>query len=130
MTTQFAARKTALNLLFASLTVFILFGMFKQIPAQKSPKPAEKPAKTAKTIEDKQPGKVREFSDISYTISMSKPATHLLEVEMRIKPKPQRDLLELKMPVWTPGSYLIREYARHVQDFEAGTASGNSLKWE
>jgi predicted metalloprotease with PDZ domain len=37
--------------------------------------------------------------------------------------------IDLVMPVWTPGSYLVREYARHVQDFtvtEGG--SGNNSK--
>ena len=34
------------------------------------------------------------------------------------------------MPVWTPGSYLVREFARHVQDFTATTAAGQPLKWE
>ncbi len=34
------------------------------------------------------------------------------------------------MPVWTPGSYLVREFARHVQDFTATTATGQPLKWE
>ena len=34
------------------------------------------------------------------------------------------------MPVWTPGSYLVREFARHVQDFDAKDAAGQSLKWE
>ena len=31
---------------------------------------------------------------------------------------------ELKMPVWTPGSYLIREYARQVQQFGVANAAG------
>ena len=30
----------------------------------------------------------------------------------------------LVMPVWTPGSYLVREFARHVQDFRREDASG------
>jgi predicted metalloprotease with PDZ domain len=34
------------------------------------------------------------------------------------------------MPVWTPGSYLIREFARNVQDFAASTAANQPLKWE
>src|SRR5699024_8511300 len=38
--------------------------------------------------------------------------------------------LELKMPVWTPGSYLIREYGRHVQDFAVKDVAGNPLSWE
>ncbi len=33
------------------------------------------------------------------------------------------------MPVWTPGSYLVREYARHVQDFSARSAAGQPLAW-
>ncbi len=67
--------------------------------------------------------------EISYTVSMSKPSTHLLEVEMRVKASSFADRTELKMPVWTPGSYLVREYARHVQDFAAKDAAGRDLSW-
>jgi predicted metalloprotease with PDZ domain len=35
---------------------------------------------------------------------------------------------DLIMPVWTPGSYLIREFERHVQDF-AADANGRALDW-
>lgn len=66
---------------------------------------------------------------VSYTVSMPRPATHLLEVEMRIDWKQMPAELDLKMPVWTPGSYLIREYARHVQNFAAGDGSTDQLKW-
>jgi len=34
------------------------------------------------------------------------------------------------MPVWTPGSYLVREFERNVQDFAATDAAGQSLNWE
>ena len=34
------------------------------------------------------------------------------------------------MPAWTPGSYLVREYARHVQDFEAFDGDGAPLRFE
>ncbi|MGI9036461.1 MAG: M61 family metallopeptidase [Pyrinomonadaceae bacterium] len=67
--------------------------------------------------------------DISYTVSMSKPWTHLLEVEMRLKSSAMMQAAEIQMPVWTPGSYLIREYARNVQDFAAKDTSGNDLAW-
>lgn len=36
----------------------------------------------------------------------------------------------LIMPVWTPGSYLIREYERNVQDFSVTDMSGRQLSWE
>src|ERR1700738_1111615 len=70
-------------------------------------------------------------SDISYTVSMSKPHTHLLEVEVRLKVAANLQVpneTDLVMPVWTPGSYLIREFERQVQDF-AADANGRALDW-
>jgi predicted metalloprotease with PDZ domain len=55
---------------------------------------------------------------IHYQVAMPEPASHLFEVTMQIE-QWQGDRLDLKMPVWTPGSYLVREYARLVQDFRA-----------
>jgi predicted metalloprotease with PDZ domain len=71
--------------------------------------------------------------EIKFTVSMPQPFKHLFEVEVQIKrggsgAAPADETLV--MPVWTPGSYLIREYARHVQDFSAQDAAGNSLSWE
>jgi predicted metalloprotease with PDZ domain len=34
------------------------------------------------------------------------------------------------MPSWTPGSYLLREFPRHVQDFRVRSGSGAPLAWE
>ncbi|HEX8474289.1 MAG TPA: PDZ domain-containing protein [Pyrinomonadaceae bacterium] len=69
--------------------------------------------------------------DIAYTVSMPEPHTHMLEVEMRVRSAAAnaRSQVNLVMPVWTPGSYLVREYARHVQDFAAKDASGRALAW-
>ncbi|MEO6654652.1 MAG: PDZ domain-containing protein [Pyrinomonadaceae bacterium] len=67
--------------------------------------------------------------EIGYTISMSKPWTHLLEVEMRIKWPQMPERIEVKMPVWTPGSYLIREYARQVQNLAVKDTSAIDLAW-
>ncbi len=69
--------------------------------------------------------------EISFTVAMPRPHTHLFEVDVAIKRTadgPQEELLV--MPVWTPGSYLIREFARNVQDFAASTAANQPLKWE
>ena len=57
---------------------------------------------------------------LSYKVGMSQPASHLFEVTIEIA-NWQQPTLELNMPVWTPGSYLVREYARHVQDFTAAS---------
>ena len=69
--------------------------------------------------------------DISFTVAMSRPHTHLFDIDVAIKRSangPQEELLV--MPVWTPGSYLIREFERNVQDFAAADAAGQPLKWE
>jgi predicted metalloprotease with PDZ domain len=66
--------------------------------------------------------------DLVYTVSFPKPATHLYEVTMEVG-NVRAGILNLQMPVWTPGSYLVREYARHVQDFEARDESGRNLNW-
>src|SRR5262245_780358 len=71
-------------------------------------------------------------ANLSFTVSMPKPWTHLLEVEMQIGVPANLNVpneTNLIMPVWTPGSYLIREYERHVQDFAPTDANGNALQW-
>jgi len=70
-------------------------------------------------------------SDISFSVSMSQPWTHLLEVEMRVQIPANLNTpneTDLLLPVWTPGSYMIREFERHVQDF-AADANGRALEW-
>ncbi|MGO9831198.1 MAG: M61 family metallopeptidase, partial [Myxococcaceae bacterium] len=49
------------------------------------------------------------------------------EVEARF---PALDVLDAVLPVWTPGSYLLREFARHVQDVSATDESGQALRVE
>ena len=104
----------------AILLTAILF-MYQETPAT--------PRRTAGTKTDSSAIQASAPS-INYTVSMSKPWTHLLEVEMRLKWNRMPDKAELKMPVWTPGSYLIREYARHVQDFAVKDGGGRALTWQ
>src|SRR6185312_7179004 len=70
--------------------------------------------------------------DIAFRVSMTEPHTHLFEVEIRITNEasysPRQETLV--MPVWAPGSYLIREFERHVQDFEVIDGAGRPLMWE
>lgn len=57
-------------------------------------------------------------SPLSYTVEMPHPESHLFVVTLQIQSWSE-PTLSLRMPVWTPGSYLVREYARHVQSFSA-----------
>jgi len=102
------------------LLINVISFMYKETPAQEKPARTAKPKAVEVTVAAPQ---------IGYAVSMSKPATHLLEVEVRLNWTQMPDQAELKMPVWTPGSYLVREYARHVQDFAVNDGSGKSLAW-
>ena len=63
---------------------------------------------------------------IHYQVAMSQPESHLFEVTLQVKGW-QTSALDLRMPAWTPGSYLVREYARQVQDFFAEARDGQPL---
>ncbi|MBX7054264.1 MAG: PDZ domain-containing protein [Pyrinomonadaceae bacterium] len=101
------------------LIAAVIFSMYQTTPAQKKRPKQPVPAAEAKPT----------VPEIAYKVSMSQPSTHYLEVEMSVKWQQMPEMLELKMPVWTPGSYLVREYARHVQDFESMNAVG-ALGWK
>jgi len=63
---------------------------------------------------------------IAYTIRFPAPATHYMEVEA-VYPTGGRAEIDLFMAVWTPGSYLVREYARHVEQVVARGVAGQAL---
>lgn len=65
---------------------------------------------------------------IAYTLAMPRPHTHLFEVSVAVDGWSE-PALELVLPSWTPGSYMIREYARHVQDF-AAESDGHKARWQ
>ncbi|HAY28362.1 MAG TPA: PDZ domain-containing protein [Candidatus Accumulibacter phosphatis] len=50
---------------------------------------------------------------IRYSIVPSKPAAHLLEVRCTL-PEPAGEGQRFALPAWIPGSYLIRDFARHI----------------
>lgn len=66
--------------------------------------------------------------EISYRLAFPQPHTHLYEVTLTIG-RVGRGEIEVSMPTWTPGSYLQREFARHVQDFAASDGNGQPLSW-
>ncbi len=57
---------------------------------------------------------------IEYGVRLADLNRHLLEIECRIDAP--RETERLSLPSWIPGSYLLREYARHVVAFEAESA--------
>jgi len=66
---------------------------------------------------------------INYTLSFPASHTHYVEVAASY-PTAGTPQVELMMAVWTPGSYLVREFSRHVEAVAASGPDGRSLAVE
>ena len=64
---------------------------------------------------------------IRYTLSFPAPQTHYVEVTATV-PTGRRGDVDLMMAVWTPGSYLVREYERNVEAVTAVGPDGRVLE--
>jgi predicted metalloprotease with PDZ domain len=62
---------------------------------------------------------------IRYQLRFPQAASHYVEVEAAIPTDGQAGV-ELMMAVWTPGSYLVREFSRNVEALQARSADGRS----
>lgn len=80
--------------------------------------PGSAPAASAQTASE----------PIRYTLRFPAPQTNYVEVTAQV-PTGGRASVEMMMAVWTPGSYLIREYERNVENLKA-TAGGRALTIE
>ncbi len=65
---------------------------------------------------------------IRYTLRFPAAQTHYVDVEA-VYPTGRQPSIEVFMAVWTPGSYLVREYQRHVEAVTAA-ADGKTLAVE
>jgi len=63
---------------------------------------------------------------LRYTLSFPAPQTHYMEVSVSV-PTERRPDVELMMAVWTPGSYLVREYERNLENVTAASPDGRAL---
>lgn len=65
---------------------------------------------------------------MAFTVSMEQPSNHLFHVVFRCEGF-NADVLDFKMPVWTPGYYSLLNYANNVEHFRAENDIGTSLEW-
>lgn len=72
------------------------------------------------------PAAAQALEPIRYTVSFPAPHTHYVEIDA-LYPTDARPQIELMMAVWTPGSYVVREYARHVEGLTASDPAGRRL---
>jgi predicted metalloprotease with PDZ domain len=70
---------------------------------------------------------------ISFHLSMDEPHTHYFDVEVKLENLKNtalaRDFVDIKMPTWAPGSYLIREFSKNVEGEQAKDAAGKALRF-
>jgi predicted metalloprotease with PDZ domain len=64
---------------------------------------------------------------ITYRVSMSSPADHEYEVRMDVPALRGREVADLVFPAWAPGSYLVRDFVRHVYRLTITDARGRAL---
>jgi predicted metalloprotease with PDZ domain len=59
---------------------------------------------------------------LRYAVRLGTPGRHVGEIELRFPA--DTDTVDVALPAWSPGSYLIRDYARHVRDLLVTAADG------
>lgn len=64
-----------------------------------------------------------------YTVSCAAPQTKTFAVALTIHDNSHSEL-RLKFPVWIPGSYKIRDYAKELSNFSVRSSQGRALAWQ
>ncbi|MGN6104525.1 MAG: M61 family metallopeptidase [Kofleriaceae bacterium] len=62
------------------------------------------------------------MSCVRYAVRLAAPSRHVVEIELRFAV--DTDTVEVALPAWSPGSYLIRDYARFVRDLHVVADDG------
>ncbi|MCO5259996.1 MAG: PDZ domain-containing protein [Crocinitomicaceae bacterium] len=63
---------------------------------------------------------------VHYELRMENPANHYFQVDMYLKDYKSKEI-EVKLPVWAPGSYLVREFSKNINQVKAVDERGNEL---
>ncbi|WP_321323321.1 M61 family metallopeptidase [Thiomicrorhabdus sp.] len=64
---------------------------------------------------------------IQYNLSAFDPKSHLIKVQLIIE-KPCQPVQQLRLPNWIPGSYLIRDFAKHINEIEVTNQKGQVIE--
>jgi predicted metalloprotease with PDZ domain len=67
---------------------------------------------------------------LRYRVTLDDPQAHEIQLRLEVPALPERTLLRFGMPAWAPGSYMIRDFARHVYDLRVTDLRGRSLPLE
>ncbi|MBI5473622.1 MAG: M61 family metallopeptidase [Ignavibacteriae bacterium] len=66
---------------------------------------------------------------ITYTLEMPKPSTHVFEVTMNVDGVEKDSTLDVLLPVWRSGRYVILDFAGGIVAFNANDANKRKLDW-
>jgi predicted metalloprotease with PDZ domain len=67
---------------------------------------------------------------IRYRVAMPEPMSHEFHVTMEIPALADRSSLDLVFPAWAPGSYLVRDFVRHLYDLAITDGQGRPVPAE
>ena len=62
-----------------------------------------------------------------YIVTIDKPEHNHVKVTLKLQKPKNQDKLQVFLPSWSPGSYLLREYSRHLRFFQASQGNGEVL---
>lgn len=60
---------------------------------------------------------------LTYTLSFKERTAHYVSVNLEIDGLRSREQLQFKMPVWTPGSYKVRDFSGHLEGLRITSGS-------
>ena len=66
---------------------------------------------------------------LRYRVTMPEPSSHEFHVTLQVPALRERPVLDLVFPAWTPGSYMVRDFSRHIYDLQIAR-NGTSLPCE
>ena len=72
-------------------------------------------------------GSIFHAQSVNYKLSMPKPQNHYFHVEMELKDFNEKEI-DISLPVWAPGSYLVREFSKNINTVKAFDENGNPLE--
>lgn len=65
---------------------------------------------------------------VEYVVRLDRPQTQTVEIEMHLSDLGGQDEIEVQMPVWRPGRYVVLDFPGSVRSIEATDASGEPLE--
>lgn len=67
---------------------------------------------------------------VYFEVGLEKAAKNAFEVQMTLTVKDAAPVIDLCMPVWTPGYYQVLDFGKNVNNFQVKDERGNALAWQ